>query len=182
MRLLAKGVNALERKCLKRPRLGGAYGCISEAKDQIIRVAGRPSRTDAEENYEVFCFDQVRLSARASTSELGLAAYQHFAVLRNRALGQLENLERTAFVRATATDYTGWEYLGQSDFNVHHMVSILDELCVSSPDILVSIRSYQEFVCTLAHVDVDRQGHRSDCRHATEVRKPIDSDAQIPIL
>ena len=139
VRLLAKGVNALARQCLKCTRLGGAYGCVSKAKDQIVWVAGRPSRADAKENHEVFCFDQVTLSARASTSELGPAACQHLAVLRNRALGQLENLERTALVRATATDYTGWEYLGQSVFNIHHLVSILDGLCTSSPDTLERI-------------------------------------------
>lgn len=64
VRLLAKGVNALARKCLKRQRLGGTHGCVSEAKDQIVGVAGRPGRTDAKENHEVFCFDQVTLSAR----------------------------------------------------------------------------------------------------------------------
>src|ERR1035437_5861141 len=121
-------------------RLGGAYGCVSEAKYQIVGVAGRPGRTDAKENHEVFCFDQVTLSARASTSELGPATCQHFAVLRNRALGQLENLERTALVRATATDYSEREYLGQSVFNIYHMVSILDGLCASRPDTL--LRAY----------------------------------------
>ena len=27
-----------------------------------------------------------------------------------------------------------------------------------------------------------REGHQSDCRHATKVRQPFDSDAQIPAL